>query len=142
MSYTVTTLKCLPSVALRSAVMFYSNTLCILLIICFDLSPNQYCPINYYCVCIFFVYIYSAAVSIFMCSINQKEALVDLSLLSVDTGKPDVLPESLGLPLRLVGEEKTKHDTKRKRKLSESQQVINSLQQLHFFFSNKCLPRF
>lgn len=55
-------------------------------------------------------------------SINQKEALVDLSLLSVDTGKPDVLPESLGLPLRLVGEEKTKHDTKRKRKLSESQQ--------------------
>ncbi|KAK7930283.1 hypothetical protein WMY93_006678 [Mugilogobius chulae] len=54
-------------------------------------------------------------------SIDQKEELVDLSLLSVDTGKPDILPESLGLPLRLVGEEKEKHDTKRKRKLSGSQ---------------------
>lgn len=55
-------------------------------------------------------------------SIDQKEELVDLSLLPVDTGKPDVLPESLGLPLRLVGEEKEKHDSKRKRKLLESQQ--------------------
>ncbi|XP_055013980.1 protein RRP5 homolog isoform X2 [Boleophthalmus pectinirostris] len=54
--------------------------------------------------------------------IDQKEELVDLSLLPVDTGKPDVLPESLGLPLRLVGEEKEKHDTKRKRKLPEMPQ--------------------
>lgn len=54
-------------------------------------------------------------------SIDQKEEFVDLSLLPVDTGKPDVLPESLGLPLRLVGEKKEKHDIKRKRKLSQSQ---------------------
>lgn len=55
--------------------------------------------------------------------------MVNLSLLPVDTGKPDVLPESLGLPLRLVGEEKKKHDTERKKKraLSESEQVTNSL---------------
>lgn len=54
-------------------------------------------------------------------SIDQKEELVDLSLLPVDTGKPDVLPESLSLPLRLVGEKKEKHDLKRKHKLSQSQ---------------------
>ncbi|XP_034544205.1 protein RRP5 homolog isoform X2 [Notolabrus celidotus] len=57
-------------------------------------------------------------------SIDKEEELVNLSLLPVDTGKPDVLPESLGLPLRLVGEEKKKHDLlkkKTKRALSESE---------------------
>ncbi|KAF3843991.1 hypothetical protein F7725_016039 [Dissostichus mawsoni] len=39
-------------------------------------------------------------------SIDTKEELVHLSLLPEDTGKPDVLPESLGLPLRLLGEER------------------------------------
>ncbi|XP_040003345.1 protein RRP5 homolog isoform X2 [Xiphias gladius] len=57
-------------------------------------------------------------------SIDREAELVNLSLLPVDTGKPDVLPETLGLPLRLVGEEKKKHDTERKKKraLSESEQ--------------------
>lgn len=58
-------------------------------------------------------------------SIVKKEGLVNLSLLQADTGKPDVLPESLGLPLRLVGAEKKKHDTqqkKKKRALSESEE--------------------
>ncbi|KAM7418676.1 hypothetical protein PAMA_016009 [Pampus argenteus] len=57
-------------------------------------------------------------------SINEKEGLVDLSLLPVDTGKPDILPKSLNLPLRLIGEEKKKHDSlkKKKRTLSESEQ--------------------
>ncbi|XP_069561077.1 protein RRP5 homolog isoform X2 [Brachyistius frenatus] len=55
-------------------------------------------------------------------SINREEELVDLSLLPADTGKPDVLPESLGLPLRPAGEEK-KHDTKKKKRpLSDSEQ--------------------
>ncbi|XP_070830544.1 protein RRP5 homolog isoform X2 [Chaetodon trifascialis] len=56
-------------------------------------------------------------------NVNKEEELVDLSLLSEDTGKPDVLPESLNLPLRLIGEEKKKHDAQRmkKRKLSESE---------------------
>ncbi|XP_076584082.1 protein RRP5 homolog isoform X2 [Chaetodon auriga] len=56
-------------------------------------------------------------------SVNKEEELVNLSLLPEDTGKPDILPESLSLPLRLIGEEKKKHDTqKKKRKLSESEQ--------------------
>ncbi|XP_068606968.1 protein RRP5 homolog [Brachionichthys hirsutus] len=57
-------------------------------------------------------------------SIDREENLVDLSLLAVDTGKPDVIPESLGLPLRLTGEEKKKHDMQAmsKRKLHESKQ--------------------
>ncbi|XP_026158937.1 protein RRP5 homolog isoform X2 [Mastacembelus armatus] len=56
-------------------------------------------------------------------SIDKEEELVNLSLLPHDTGKPDVLPESLGLPLRLVGDEKKKHDTKKKKRtLSESEQ--------------------
>nr|XP_020451870.1 protein RRP5 homolog [Monopterus albus] len=54
--------------------------------------------------------------------IDKEEEFVDLSLLPADTGKPDILPESLGLPLRLVGEEKKKHDTKKKKRtLSESE---------------------
>ncbi|XP_070711893.1 protein RRP5 homolog isoform X2 [Pempheris klunzingeri] len=58
-------------------------------------------------------------------SIDREEELVNLSLLPVDTGKPDILPESLGLPLRLIGEEKKKHDMERKKKkrtLPESEQ--------------------
>ncbi|XP_028264311.1 protein RRP5 homolog isoform X2 [Parambassis ranga] len=47
-------------------------------------------------------------------SIDRDEQFVDLSLLPVDTGKSDILPESLGLPLRLVGKEK-KHDTEKKK---------------------------
>uniref|UniRef100_A0A8D0CUM6 Protein RRP5 homolog n=1 Tax=Sander lucioperca TaxID=283035 RepID=A0A8D0CUM6_SANLU len=60
-------------------------------------------------------------------SIDKEEELVHLSLLPEDTGKPDVLPESLGLPLRLIGEEKKEHDTKKKMKraASESEQVTN-----------------
>uniref|UniRef100_A0A7N8XW34 Protein RRP5 homolog n=1 Tax=Mastacembelus armatus TaxID=205130 RepID=A0A7N8XW34_9TELE len=61
--------------------------------------------------------------SILILSIDKEEELVNLSLLPHDTGKPDVLPESLGLPLRLVGDEKKKHDTKKKKRtLSESEQ--------------------
>lgn len=54
-------------------------------------------------------------------SIDEEEELVNLSLLPVDTGKPDVLPESLGLPLRLTGEEKKKHDTQKKKKRTPSE---------------------
>ncbi|KAM9856432.1 protein RRP5 homolog [Aulostomus maculatus] len=49
-------------------------------------------------------------------SIDREKELVNLSLLPVDTGKPDILPDSLSLPLRLVGEEKKKHDTEKKKK--------------------------
>ncbi|TNN71202.1 Protein RRP5 [Liparis tanakae] len=58
-------------------------------------------------------------------SIDEKEKLVNLSLLPEDTGKPDVLPESLGLPLCLTGEEKKEYDAKMKKKraASESEQV-------------------
>ncbi|KAM4603795.1 protein RRP5 homolog isoform 1-T2 [Polymixia lowei] len=57
-------------------------------------------------------------------SIDKEGELVDLSLLPEDTGKGDILPPSLGLPLRLAGEEKEKHDASRKRKArpSKSQQ--------------------
>lgn len=70
-----------------------------------------------------------SSLSFLVLSIDEKEELVNLSLLPVDTGKPDILPESLSLPLRLIGEEKKKHDTqkKMKRTLSESEQVTNSL---------------
>ncbi|XP_029924542.1 protein RRP5 homolog [Myripristis murdjan] len=54
--------------------------------------------------------------------IDQEEKLVDLSLLSEATGKPDVLPESLGLKLRLIGKEKEKHDRKKKKKRKLSKQ--------------------
>ncbi|XP_064171812.1 protein RRP5 homolog [Anguilla rostrata] len=59
-------------------------------------------------------------------SVDKENGQVDLSLLPEDTGKPDVLPESLGLPQRLRGEEKEKHDAaqrKRKRTASESEPV-------------------
>lgn len=65
-------------------------------------------------------------------SIDSEEELVSLSLLSEDTGKSDILPESLGLPLRLIGKEKKCNtEKKNKRKLSESEQVINGLAHLH-----------
>uniref|UniRef100_A0A1A8CQL2 Protein RRP5 homolog n=1 Tax=Nothobranchius kadleci TaxID=1051664 RepID=A0A1A8CQL2_NOTKA len=48
-------------------------------------------------------------------SINRDEELVDLSLLSKNTGQPDILPGSLGLPLRRVQNDK-------KRLLPESAQ--------------------
>uniref|UniRef100_A0A8C4IHY3 Protein RRP5 homolog n=1 Tax=Dicentrarchus labrax TaxID=13489 RepID=A0A8C4IHY3_DICLA len=73
-------------------------------------------------------------------SIDKEEELVNLSLLPVDTGKPDVLPESLSLPLRLVGEEKKKHDIqKKKRTLSESEPVTNSF---HSHIKLSLLPSF
>ncbi|XP_036380286.1 protein RRP5 homolog isoform X1 [Megalops cyprinoides] len=57
--------------------------------------------------------------------VDKKSGQVDLSLLPEDTGKPDVLPESLGLPLRLKGEAKEKYDSrKRKRAQSESEQDV------------------
>ncbi|KAM9455011.1 protein RRP5 homolog [Clarias gariepinus] len=57
--------------------------------------------------------------------IDAQTGHVDLSLLPEDTGGADILPESLGLPLRLRGKEKEKYDKKnatRKRKMSESKQ--------------------
>ncbi|KAL7845723.1 hypothetical protein AOLI_G00239150 [Acnodon oligacanthus] len=57
--------------------------------------------------------------------VDAKSNQVDLSLLPEDTRKADILPESLGLPLRLRGKEKEKHDkiiTKWKRKISENDQ--------------------
>lgn len=62
---------------------------------------------------------------LFSLSIDREEKLVSLSLLPEDTGKSDVLPESLGLPLRLIRREKkcNMEKGKSKRKLSESEQV-------------------
>ncbi|XP_062865750.1 protein RRP5 homolog [Trichomycterus rosablanca] len=57
--------------------------------------------------------------------VDTKTGHVDLSLLPEDTGKADILPESLNLQLRLKGKEKEKYDKKntgRKRKMSESKQ--------------------
>nr|XP_057914269.1 protein RRP5 homolog isoform X2 [Doryrhamphus excisus] len=51
-------------------------------------------------------------------SVDTKNKLVNLSLLPEDTGKPDILPESLGLPLRLIGKEKKKFDLEKKMKRS------------------------
>lgn len=92
------------------------------------------CPVQLYVTASYRIttpscYFEPAALSILVFSIDKVEELVDLSLLPEDTGKPDVLPESLGLPLRLTGEEKKKHDTmqKKKRALSESTEVTNGL---------------
>lgn len=55
---------------------------------------------------------------------------MSLSLLPKDTGKSDVLPVSLGLPLHLFEEEKKTCEVQKKnnkRKLSESEQVTHSL---------------
>ncbi|KAL7852604.1 hypothetical protein SRHO_G00183890 [Serrasalmus rhombeus] len=57
--------------------------------------------------------------------VDAERKHVDLSLLPEDTGEADILPESLGLPLRLRGKEKEEHDkitAKRKRKISENQE--------------------
>lgn len=68
-------------------------------------------------------------------SIDREEELVSLSLLPEDTGKSDVLPESLGLPLRLVGKEKkcNPEKEKNKRKLSESEQASHRLTDSHAY---------
>lgn len=68
-------------------------------------------------------------------SIDREEELVSLSLLPEDTGKSDVLPESLGLPLRLIRKEKkcNAEKGKKKRKLSESEQVSHSLTAFHAY---------
>ncbi|XP_069045275.1 protein RRP5 homolog isoform X2 [Lepisosteus oculatus] len=56
-------------------------------------------------------------------SIDKEKGQVELSLLPEDTGGPDVLPESLGLPLRMKVEETTEDSQKkRKRQTSESEQ--------------------
>uniref|UniRef100_A0A8C8RC37 Protein RRP5 homolog n=1 Tax=Pelusios castaneus TaxID=367368 RepID=A0A8C8RC37_9SAUR len=62
-------------------------------------------------------------------SVNKKESLVELSLLPEDTGKPSVLPESLGLPRCESDEGKEKREkfkklkAKRRRGDSEGEQV-------------------
>lgn len=64
----------------------------------------------------------------FTLSIDAETGHVDLSLLPEDTGKPDILPESLGLPLRLRGKDKEEHDKKKaakKRKMSEKQVCVS-----------------
>ncbi|XP_048052287.1 protein RRP5 homolog [Megalobrama amblycephala] len=70
----------------------------------------------------------NALVTAKVLSVNTEDSHVNLSLLSEDTGKPDLLPESLDLKLRLTGEKKAEYDekvAKRKRALSESQQQEN-----------------
>ncbi|XP_056135664.1 protein RRP5 homolog isoform X2 [Lampris incognitus] len=62
-------------------------------------------------------------------SIEKEEQLVNLSLLPEDTGKPDVLPESLALPLRLVGVKKKEYDVKRERKRVLSQSLVTKKDQ-------------
>ncbi|KAL6481580.1 hypothetical protein MHYP_G00096600 [Metynnis hypsauchen] len=57
--------------------------------------------------------------------VDAERNHVDLSLLPEDTGESDILPESLGLPMRLRGKEKEEHDktsAKRKRMISENDQ--------------------
>ncbi|XP_051837292.1 protein RRP5 homolog isoform X1 [Antechinus flavipes] len=53
--------------------------------------------------------------------VNRKQKLVYLSFLPKDTGKPDVFPDSLGLPLRDQGKDRVKEvpssQPKKKRKL-------------------------
>ncbi|KAK7165863.1 hypothetical protein R3I93_005826 [Phoxinus phoxinus] len=70
----------------------------------------------------------NALVTAKVLSVNAENSHVNLSLLSKDTGKPDLLPKSLDLKLRLSGEKKVKYDekvAKRKRALSESEQQDN-----------------
>ncbi|XP_043108470.1 protein RRP5 homolog [Puntigrus tetrazona] len=64
-------------------------------------------------------------------SVNTKDEHVKLSLLTKDTGEPDILPESLELPLRQIRERELKKEqaqkgdekaTKRKQVNSDSQQ--------------------
>lgn len=70
----------------------------------------------------------SALVTAKVLSVNVENSHVSLSLLSEDTGKPDLLPEDLDLQMRLMGEKAKygeKRKAKRKRELSESQQQDN-----------------
>ncbi|XP_074089895.1 protein RRP5 homolog [Macrotis lagotis] len=53
--------------------------------------------------------------------INKKQNLVYLSFLPKDTGKPDVFPESLGLPLQHLGDKMLSSQPKKKRKLEEEE---------------------
>ncbi|XP_030058666.1 protein RRP5 homolog [Microcaecilia unicolor] len=66
-------------------------------------------------------------------SVQKKKHHVELSLLPEDTGKPDVLPKSLGFPLRKTEEQKEKEELykklkeKRKRRNSESEAEKKSI---------------
>ncbi|XP_074815521.1 protein RRP5 homolog isoform X1 [Natator depressus] len=65
-------------------------------------------------------------------SVNNRESHVELSLLPEDTGKPSILPESLGLPRCDTDEGKGKEKreefrklkSKRKRRVSEGEQEV------------------
>lgn len=86
------------------------------------------------CHCSFLTLSFVFTSSVFVLSIDTEEQLVSLSLLPKDTGKSDILPESLGLPLHLIGEENKKREVQKrnsKRKLSESEQVTHSLVDLN-----------
>ncbi|KFP34471.1 Protein RRP5, partial [Colius striatus] len=76
--------------------------------------------------------------------VNGKEKHIELSLLPEDTGKPSVLPESLGLPRYGAEEEKREADdrekreelklkTKRRRGNSESEQSFQLSSIMHSF---------
>ncbi|XP_072477530.1 protein RRP5 homolog isoform X2 [Notamacropus eugenii] len=54
--------------------------------------------------------------------VNRKQNLVYLSFLPKDTGKPDVFPESLGLPLRDQGKEVLSSQPKKKEKLEKEEE--------------------
>ncbi|KAI7811133.1 protein RRP5 homolog [Triplophysa rosa] len=65
----------------------------------------------------------NALVTAKVLSVDTENIHVSLSLLTKDTGKSDILPESLKLPSRLPEDKKKTHNrTKRKRVSSESQQ--------------------
>ncbi|XP_066549502.1 protein RRP5 homolog [Amia ocellicauda] len=60
-------------------------------------------------------------------SVDKKNGHVEVSFLPEDTGKPDVIPESLGLPRRLKTEDKENRESvkrTRKRATSEIQQEV------------------
>ncbi|XP_068954963.1 protein RRP5 homolog [Petaurus breviceps papuanus] len=54
--------------------------------------------------------------------VNRKQNLVYLSFLPKDTGKPDIFPESLGLPLRDQGKEMLSSQPKKKQKVEEEKE--------------------
>lgn len=96
-----------------------------------DMSVLCTCLLNRFSVSTLF---FAFTSFVFVLSIDTEEKLVNISLLPKDTGKSDVLPESLGLPLHLLEEEKTKCEVQKrnnKRKLSESEQVTHSLFGIH-----------
>ncbi|KAM3622776.1 uncharacterized protein V6R79_002928 [Siganus canaliculatus] len=68
----------------------------------------------------------SSLLTVKIVSVDREEEQVSLSLLSEDTRKPDILPESLGLPLRPateVEEEYEEPKKTKKRTLAEDEQV-------------------